>query len=537
MKKFFLKNWTLIVLFALSGLVVWPLFVRGYFSHHDDLQVMRIFEMRKCITDFQIPCRWVPDMGYGNGYPLFNFYGVFAYYLGAVLSFGFGYIGAAKALFFIPLVFGAVGMYFLARELFGKIPGFLAGTLYLLAPYRALDAYVRGAVAEMFGMAAVPFVLYFILKLLKEEKKKYFVLSAVSFAIFLLSHNIMTLIFTPVIFALTLLFLYENKWKAWKKISLAILLGFGISAFFILPAFIEKNLVQTEALTRAELDFRAQFVKVGQLFLDRSWNYSGSNPNQEGTISYQVGWPHWWLVALAVVSLFLTRKKKVFATLLMIIFTASVFMTHNKSAPIWEAFPILSYVQFPWRFLSIAIFASSLLSGYLASNLRGKTLLILVAITVTITVFFNWRYFRPEHFYRDITDKSKLSGVNFIDQQKGALLDYLPKSALEPRELPIMPSGFSSGTNHWKLFTDEKEVKTFEVPVFDFPNWTVDVDGKIISHSRSIPLGRIAFEVPAGKHTVKGNFRNTSVRSVANIISFLSLCFLVFYAKNRKIFV
>src|SRR3989304_10348317 len=93
------KNIYLILLLAFSLLVVWPLFLPGYFSHHDDLQVMRIFEMRRCFEDLQIPCRWVPDMGYGNGFPLFNYYSVLPYYLGAVLSYVLGYIGAAKVLF------------------------------------------------------------------------------------------------------------------------------------------------------------------------------------------------------------------------------------------------------------------------------------------------------------------------------------------------------------------------------------------------------------------------------------------------------
>ena len=160
--KFFLSHWPLVIITVLSGLIVWPLFVPGYFSHHDTLQIIRIFEMRKCFADLQIPCRWVPDMGYGNGYPLFNFYGVMPYYLGAIVSFILGYIGAAKFLFFLPLVLGGIGMYFLGKELFGKIPGTIAALLYLFAPYRALDTYVRGDVGESFALAIIPFIFYFL---------------------------------------------------------------------------------------------------------------------------------------------------------------------------------------------------------------------------------------------------------------------------------------------------------------------------------------------------------------------------------------
>ncbi len=100
------KKFDLILIFTLSVFIIWPLFLPGYFSHHDDLQVMRIFEMRQCFIDFQIPCRWVPDMGYGNGFPLFNYYGVFPYYLGAILSFIFGFILSV----FIPIFIDSPGL-------------------------------------------------------------------------------------------------------------------------------------------------------------------------------------------------------------------------------------------------------------------------------------------------------------------------------------------------------------------------------------------------------------------------------------------
>ena len=107
----------------------------GYFSHQDDLQVIN-FEMRRCFADLQIPCRWVPDMGWGNGFPLFNFYGVSTYYFGAFLSYVLGFIGASKVLFYISLTFGSFGIYFLVKSLWGKWAGVTSAVLYLFAPYK-----------------------------------------------------------------------------------------------------------------------------------------------------------------------------------------------------------------------------------------------------------------------------------------------------------------------------------------------------------------------------------------------------------------
>src|SRR3972149_11191211 len=75
----FLPMFFVLILSILAGR---HLFTPGYFNMHDDLQMMRQLEMEKCILDGQIPCRWVPDMGYGFGFPLFNFYPPLPYLVG-----------------------------------------------------------------------------------------------------------------------------------------------------------------------------------------------------------------------------------------------------------------------------------------------------------------------------------------------------------------------------------------------------------------------------------------------------------------------
>jgi hypothetical protein len=485
-------------------------------------------------------------MGYGNGYPLFNFYGPLPYYIGALASYILGYVNSAKLLFFLPLVFGAVGMYILAKELFGKIPGFVAAVLFLFSPYRALDSYVRGAVGESFGLALIPFVFYFFLRLIKLRNKKYFALATISTFLFFASHNIMTLILTPFIIIWMLFWLYQEKWKGFKVALLCLGLAFGLAAFFVLPAYFEKGLVQTDALTRNELDFRAQFVKVSQLFIDRSWNYSGSQPQSNSTISYQIGWPHWILVIFALVAVIINRKRKnvLLFTLLFAFFMFAVFMTHNKSAFIWERIKILAFVQFPWRFLSIAIFAASMIGGYFISLFKGKWLIITSVVICVAAVALNWQYFRPEHFYYGVTDAVKLSGQNFIDQQAGAILDYLPKTALEPRELaptsPIIVNGsvgvknFINKSNRWEFDADVMKDSTIDIPVFDFPNWTVLVDNKIFPHSHNNVLGRIEITLPVGEYHVTGDFRNTPIRTFGNLLSLASLVGLLLFLKYGK---
>ena len=66
MKKIFLSHIYFLIGLLLSLSLLWPLFAAPYFVHHDDVQVIRLYEMNKCFTDHQLPCRWVPDLGGEN---------------------------------------------------------------------------------------------------------------------------------------------------------------------------------------------------------------------------------------------------------------------------------------------------------------------------------------------------------------------------------------------------------------------------------------------------------------------------------------
>ena len=547
MKKFTNKNWPYILIFVLSLLVSWPLLKSGYFSHQDDLQVIRIFEMRKCFIDMQIPCRWVPDMGWGNGMPLFNFYGVFPYYLGAVISFITGYIFAAKTLFYLTLTVGSIGIYLLVKNLWGRLAGTTSAVLYMFAPYKTLDVYVRGALSESLALAIIPFVFYLVYKvIISPEKKKYGLWFTLSLFIFLITHNIMTLIFLPVLAGWIVYWLLVNKWQGFRSVLVFGLLGVGLSAFFILPAFLEKNLIQTESLTRFELDYKANFVKLSQLFTDRSWGYGTSIPGPLGGMSFQIGWPHWFLVVISALFIFMpkvNRKTKILVAAIIGAFLLSIFMTHNKSTFIWVRVSLLKYFQFPWRFLSLSIFTASILGGFVTSVVKEKWRFYVCAAIIIVTIILNWSYFKPKEFYV-VTDAEKLSGNLWDLQRRGALLDYLPTTALEPREAapdrPLVISGtaettnFINRSNNWEFTVDVKDNAEIEIPVYYFPDWRVKVDGKEYPFSHNNTIGRISVSLPPGNYQVMGNFKNTPLRSAANIITAISAIGLLGVIKWKK---
>ncbi len=549
--KTILKHWPLIFISMLSLITSIPIFQSGYFTHHDDLQVMRIFEMRKCIEDLQIPCRWVPDLGYGNGFPLFNYYPVLPYYIGALFSYLFGFVGAAKVIFLIPLILAGFSMYILVKSIFeDKLIATVAATLYLLAPYRALDLYVRGAVAESFAIAIAPIIFYFSFKLIKKFSVNNFVWFSISLGLFLLCHNIMTIMFVPVLVIWIFLWLSYQKFKNWLPVLFSSLIGFGLSAFFTLPAFFEKELVQTESLLRGDLNYLVHFVTPKQMFLERVWGYGASFPGPNDTMSFQVGWPHWWLVTglIVVAGATFLRKQKfsqqiLLATLFILIFAVSIFMMYHRSNFIWETIPTLKFAQFPWRFLSITIFTTSVMGGLLLSFFNKNLRWYFGVVIIILTIALNILYFKPDRVY-PLNDTQKLSGDLWREQQRASVLDYLPKTAVEPREpaseIPLILSGdaqinnFKKSTNQWELNIKVNEKAEVAIPVFDFPNWQVIVNDQNYQHSRD-HIGRIKVNLEQGEYLIFGYFKNTLVRTVANTItiaSVVSLMIVIMFSKR-----
>src|SRR5687768_13108845 len=64
----------ILLVLLLSLLSILPLFSQGFFPIHDDTQVARVSEMSNALKDGMLPVRWSENLGYGYGYPIFNFY-------------------------------------------------------------------------------------------------------------------------------------------------------------------------------------------------------------------------------------------------------------------------------------------------------------------------------------------------------------------------------------------------------------------------------------------------------------------------------
>jgi hypothetical protein len=536
----------ILIILGVSFLASRDLFQTGYFSMHDDLQVGRLHQMDVCIKDGQIPCRWVPDMGYSYGYPLFNYYPPFPYYLGEVFHLlGLSFIDSVKLLFVVGFLTSGLLMFLFARKLWGNWGGLLSAVLYLWAPYHAVDVYVRGAMNEFWALAFLPGVYWAIYETVEDRKTKAKpVLLALFFGILLLSHNLMAFIFTPTFIAFALLLIWLKKKNGKEKIAKLVvgsLWGFGLAAFFTLPVLLEKRFVHVETMLMGYFNYLAHYVPIGKMLFTRFWGYGSSGWLQETGMPFQVGFPHWPLAVavflLAVLGYFRRWFKKEIVFLVSFFFSLfllALFLVHPRSALIWRNLSLLAYLQFPWRFLTLVIFAVSVAGGaviaLLKSPKRGK---ILALLLILLTAALNFSFFRVEKVLK-IDDEQKLfSALGWRKLQTDAIFDYLPVYAKAPPaheapEGPVLKAGVAAikdikkGSNWYSFQAQVEEEAELEIPIYYFPGWKVWSDDQPLVVSYDNPLGLITVKVPTGGHLVKLRLTNTFSRTLGNLISLAS---------------
>lgn len=529
----------------------------GFFPMQDDLQAFRVYEMNRCFTDFQIPCRWVPDAGYEYGYPQFNFYPPLPYYVGeAFRAFRIQYIDIVKILFVLGYIASALTMYLLVSELLGKWSGTIAALLYTFIPYKAVEVYVRGALSEFWAQIFFPLILWAIYKLIKTGKVKYLVWMSGAIFLLMTTHVLMTMIFIPVAVLWALFWLFQDQWKNFGKIIWAGVLGFGLSAFFILPILFERQFVHTEGILSGYFDYRQHFVSLYKLFISREWGYGSSGfPNEKLNLSLGIVQ---WIVGLVVVPLiaiFNFRKARKLALLafgLVFLSLVSIFMIHMKSSFIWARIPVLWYMQFPWRFLAVSIFLLCLLSGfviYFAGRFKYILGIVLVIASVVLTITF----FVPKSWL-NITDADKFSGASWEKQLTISIFDYLPIYATlpPPSKAPDLPeilkgkvkfADYRKGSDYQIGDVEVTGESTLRLPLFDFPGMVVKVDGSTVPHINNnctgerYCLGLITFDISSGSHRIEARLTDTPVRKVGNILtllSFVALSFIFLWFKRNE---
>ena len=555
------------VILILSYFSYKPLLSPGFFPIHDDTQVARVYEMTQSLKDGMFPVRWVEDLGYGYGYPIFNYYDPFPYYIGGFIGvLGVDALLATKTVMLLAILLSGFSMFFLARQFWGNLGAILASLFYVYAPYHAVDIYIRGDLAEFWAYGFIPLAFYGLWKVYKTPKFIYIAFTGVAYSLIIISHNLTAMMVSPflLIFVLCLIFIQR---KSFKKLSLylfsSLLLGIIVSAFYWLPAILEMQYTNVLSQIGGGADFRNHFVCLSQLWTS-VWGYGGSAKGCADGVSFMIGKYHIILSFVLFTSalIFLLwkknsktiKKEKEKISVILFSFTGfliSAFLTLEVSKPIWEFFKPMEFFQYPWRFLIMSTFFASFISGSLLWFLyKFTTKLSPKYIWAVFTFLFitavSLKFFTPQYIlnkpasdfidnYSLIWEVSRISDEympkNFIRPKTYSEIKYL--SSLQNSEIKILD--LQKKTQQINITLNLTRESSLILPLAYFPAWKAYVDNRqtqIIENEKGSLIN-----IREGQHNLTLKFVETPIEFAANLTSLagiLALSLGIIYTYRKK---
>jgi hypothetical protein len=560
------------VLTFLSLLVIWlacswAVLQPGFFRVHDYVHGARIAEMARGWSEGQLPVRWSGNFGFGYGMPLFLFYAPLPYYAGALVYWlTSNLLWSVKFLFLFANVGTLLGSFLLGKKLGGRSSGLLLAATYTLAPYRAVNLYIRGAISEIWGMMALPWILWSGLGLVtawrdrqttsQSDWRKWWAALTLSLTALMLSHNLSAMMFVPISGLFLVVWVVLNWWQKNDTRSLgelitscwvitsSYLVAVGCASFYLWPALLEKDYTKISSILGGYFHYSQHFLYLRQ-FVTPYWGYGGSNWGPDDGLSFFLGWG--LLIGLVLTSAMVIFKVKYLishhqlprvATWLGgagVILVMSLFLSILRSKGLWDTVPGLSFIQFPWRWLSVTSLAGAMIIATLPILITTSKTRWLVTAGLLGLFLMNTAYFRPEAYMDDP------SALYYADEQRiqaemsSILPDYIPKqmpdSLILPAQMLQRTDGQSLSTDKTKILVNRAHQKLFQVnldvdtpliwSVADFPGWRLEIDGQPVEHHVSLS-GQIAFTAPKGDHLLGLSFTNTFYRNVSDAVTVVS---------------
>lgn len=551
-------SWNVLLILALSVFAWAPLVGPPYFlnAHDAPHSIFFLNQFDQAIRDGVLYPRWGVDFALGYGYPLFDIYSTLAFYVAEVFHLlGAGLTAAVKLTYILAFILSGLAMYAFAKEVLSPEAGVLASVAYTYVPYRLLDIYVRCAFAEFFAFAFLPIILLLFHRLMRERSARNVALAGLAYAGLFLTHAATAFTFSTLLVAyVAFLALTELRasWKGFLRVA-ALSLGAGILALaltsiFLLPMLAEKGYIVEAQWTQGTFGYAKHFVYPAQL-LSPFWGYGYAGEGLQDEMSLQLGM---MVTVLALVgvpySLWKTPRGRGQIGFFVVASLVTILAMTPAALPLWEAFPLAAFVQFPWRLLGVVALTMSILSGSAAhwiseagSMRRNRNPGL--AVLLIIVALGSYRYTLPEYTPPSARSEEPVAVIDFESFHPPDRVGMTIWVTEQPHDTPLVEQYLAGQTlikaratgesatvemlRHGGASEKVRVTSPTETEVqfytYYFPGWQAYVDGEEVGIYPTGVHGLITLVVPPGEHEVLIRFGDTPIRVLGRVLSVLSL--------------
>ena len=499
--------------------------------------------------------RWTEGANFGFGEPRFIFYPPLSWLFGAFLGTILPWSSVAAIFIGCVQTFAGLSAYALFRRIAdSRFAALLAAACFTANPYSLLIIYMRSDFAELLAIAIFPLLMLATLRLIGllsgegAGQHSKIILFAIPFCAVWLCNAPAGVIAT---YGAAFMFLMA----AFGQRSIAVLtdgacgmgLGFGLAAFYLIPAVYEQRWVQISAalyggLTPADNFLYAKTSDVEHDAFNR-------------IASHMAILLILWAVCAAIAAwrggshrTSGTLKSGVFVAMLALSAVAIVLMLPISNI-FWRYLPELRFVQFPWRWMSIVALGAIMFTVWSARGRMRWVWMLFAALAI-----FGSAHYLVKHAWWDTEDMPTLqaaiqdgAGFEGTDEYDPAGDDHGDLQQKLPRAFLVSDAGKPEAGSNAKIVIEQwtaehRSVRVItakpdrvELRLLNYPAWRVTVNGSAVSVRHPEGTGQMIVPVSAGESELRVDFTRTSDRVLAgwiSIVSAVASLSLLFWRRN-----
>lgn len=544
----------------ISIIVCIPLMNKNINIYRDDgiQHVCRLIGTYQTIKSGEMLPMIMSNLCNNFGYSWNIFYSPLTAYAPLIFKiFNFTFTNCLKIFMFAVTLLSGITMYtFMMNVTKNKNVSLLSSILYVLAPYRITDMYIRIAVAELASFVFIPIIFDGLYSVLKEEKLSFKLIWGTVGLI--LTHTVITMYMAII----CLLYLVFNI-KKLKSIKVIRILVISLVCILLITSFYWVGLLQHHNATSYEVFVPGRMEVGNKLEYYKTEFYQLFHTNKDQTMIYAIGLVTVLGLVLTPIAWKNVEKDYKRTYVLFLIFGIILTIMTLTFFPFEKLPSIFKMIQFTFRLYEFTAFFFAFVAGInygiIIKNFKIFDVIVLAVISTLLLIPY-----KSKLEYELSTNEDRLIEGVRVTENTGrvhagmASMEYLPSKAFKVlntyianrKDEPIITNGEAEILNYSKNRTNlefelanmksKKEADnqnnkteaglTIELPYIYYLGYRVYANGSEIEYTES-DNGFVQIKINPAlyEQNVKINMKYTGTNEmiVASVISIVSAMIIV----------